>query len=293
MQVAAFITFAISLAVFGSVLWRLTPPKEKPLILACLVATLPMCWVMFHGVRMPLDGWLKSAFGQSEWLRWLRTAYAPLTEEPAKLWPLLVPVVRRAITRESVGRFAFALGLGFGLGEIFTVAGLIAARDPGVATMPWYQLYGFIGERFLVCGIHGGFTALALASWRRGPGFIVGLLLAMTAHYFGNFPITMMQRGWLGPNIEFAKLLIFLWTTACFIAALVLISWLQFGKSSVGRLIHGDTICPGCQKEYSRSVFGMNFGSTLRFERCPHCCKWHWTRQKPKASNPAPASSQP
>src|SRR5436190_1056490 len=122
MLTASFIVCAISLATFGAALWKVTPRTERKLAALCLVGTLPMCWVMFHGVRIPLNSWLTSVLGDGELMRWVRTAYAPLTEEPAKLWPLVLPWVRRAITRESVGRFALALGLGFGLGEIFTVA---------------------------------------------------------------------------------------------------------------------------------------------------------------------------
>ena len=114
MLTAACITFALGLAVFGSILRRLTPREERWLVAGCLAATLPMSWAMFHGVRLPLDGWLKSTLGEGEMLRWLRTAYAPLTEEPAKLWPLALPWVRKAIRRENVARIALALGLGFG-----------------------------------------------------------------------------------------------------------------------------------------------------------------------------------
>ena len=102
----------------------------------------------------------------------------------------------------------------------------------------------------------------------------------MLAHYAANFPIAMMNRGWLGPNVAVAQTLVFVWVTGCFLAAIALLTWLQFGDSNLGRLIHGVAICPRCSHEYGRPLLlGLNFGA-LRYERCPHCRKWHWTRPK-------------
>ncbi|MFN8539856.1 MAG: hypothetical protein U0232_20545 [Thermomicrobiales bacterium] len=81
----------------------------------------------------------------------------PLTEEPAKLWPLLIPAFARRITRENAVRCAVALGLGFGIGEIGFIAQLIYA-DGDFNALPWYNFSGFINERFMVCLIHGGFV---------------------------------------------------------------------------------------------------------------------------------------
>ena len=248
-----------------------------------LAATLPMSWMMFHGVRQPLDDGLKATFGPGAFLAWVRTAYAPLTEEPAKLWPLLLPWARQIITRESVGRAALALGLGFGVGEIFTLAELIANRQPAIAAMPWYTLGGFITERLTTCIIHGGMTGIALAAWRRGPGLGVGLFLAMVVHYVGNFPIAMAQRGWLGPQKTVAMTIVSLWIFFYFLAAIAWLAWLMRAPSNSGSPLFGEATCPGCGQLFPRSPWtGLNFGADGRYERCPHCHEWHWTtRERP------------
>lgn len=235
---------------------------------------------MFHFVRMPLDAWLKHALGEGQLLAWLRTAYAPLTEEPAKLWPLLVPVVARLVTRESLGRFALALGLGFAIGEVFTVAGLVTASRPDVASLPWWQLGGFITERFMTCATHGAMTALALFVWRKTNWFLPGLLLAMLAHYLSNFPITAAQRGWFGANQQIAQLILQLFIWGYFFCAVAWLLLLNIDLRGLGLAIHGRADCPECGAEYTRPLLALNFGPR-HYEPCPQCRKWHWTTRKP------------
>jgi hypothetical protein len=283
MWTACAITIAAALAIATALLFRLCPRGERTRAALCFALILPMSWAMFHLVRQPADAWLTPRFGKSEPFWWLRMAYAPLTEEPAKLWPLLLPMVRRWITRENLARYALALGLGFAIGEMFTVAGLVVKAQPKVAAMPWYLLSGFIVERLMTCAIHPAMTALALYGWRRGAGFALGLLAAMAAHFAGNVPIGMAQRGWLGHNLVATQTLLSLWVLACFVAALAWLSWLIFGKKSLGLLVHGHADCPGCGREYERPfLLAANFGAR-RYERCPHCRKWHWTFRKPPA----------
>ncbi|MCU0771695.1 MAG: hypothetical protein MUE94_08015 [Verrucomicrobia bacterium] len=47
MIVAVLITFAIAAIIGGAVLWRLTPAVDRRWGGCCLVATLPMSWLMF------------------------------------------------------------------------------------------------------------------------------------------------------------------------------------------------------------------------------------------------------
>jgi hypothetical protein len=281
MLTAAILTIALGLAIFVPILRLLTARGERWLAAACLVATLPMSWAMYHGVRLPLDGWLKATLGEGDGLGWIRTAYAPLTEEPAKLWPLLLPWVRRGITRENVGRMALALGVGFALGEVVLVAQLIAVHQPDVAKMPWYLLGGFIWERLATCVVHSGMTALALTLWRRRSQPLLGLLLAMLAHYLVNFPISMSRWGWLGSNKTLAMLLLSGWVGLAFLLALAGLAWLQYGRSRFGALFYGSAVCPGCRQPYERSLWGLNLGPSRRYEKCPHCRKWHWTERAP------------
>lgn len=279
MITTVIITCALSASIFGATLWRITPANERRWVMLCVIAQLPMSWLMFHAVRLPLDAWLAKMLGEGQPLAWLRTAYAPLTEEPAKLWPLLLPVIARLVTRASVGRFALALGLGFALGEILTVAGLISARQPAVAALPWWQLGGFITERFVTCATHGAMTSLALFVWRKHMGLIPGLLLAMSAHYVANFPITAGQRGWFGPNPQVVQTVLSLWVTVCFLCSIAWLTFLTVGFRRLALFLYGYADCPECGKDYARPLTGLNFGRR-RYEPCPHCGKWHWTNRK-------------
>jgi ribosomal protein S27E len=52
-----------------------------------------------------------------------------------------------------------------------------------------------------------------------------------------------------------------------------------------GRMLFGRRRCPECGHEYDAPLIGINFGLT-RYERCPHCRHWHWTKVfSHKASN--------
>ncbi|WP_395749203.1 hypothetical protein [Prosthecobacter sp.] len=277
MSTALVITFVLGLAIFGTPLWLLTPREQRSRVLVCLVLILPMSWLMFHMVRLPADKWLIKTLGEGELLTWIRTAYAPLTEEPAKLWPLLLPWVRKAITRENVACFALALGLGFALGEMVTIADLVTVRQPKIAALPWYELGGFIQERLMTCGIHAGMTAVALVIWRFHSRFALGLLLAMIAHYLANFPISMKNWGWLGGNANVSMAIVSIWVVLCFLAAIAALVLLRFGRSSLSTRLYGRALCPGCGTIYDRSMWAMNLGLSLRYERCPHCRKWHTT----------------
>jgi hypothetical protein len=241
------------------------------------MATLPMCAVAFYLVRLPLDGALTRLLGDGESLFWMRAWYAPLTEEPAKLWPLLIPALRRRIDVQTAGRYGLALGLGFAIGEIFFVAERIVTQRPDLAALPWTQLGGFVGERFMTGAVHAGMTALALYVWRRSGWLSLGLAAAALVHFAVNFPISAAQRGWLGPK-ELWTALVSIWVAVCFLLALLWLGTLQFGRD-VGLAVYGRAVCPGCGTTYDRTLVGLNFGFSRRYEPCPHCRRWRWTER--------------
>ena len=37
--------------------------------------------------------------------------------------------------------------------------------------------------------------------------------------------------------------------------------------------------CPECHADYDAPVLALNLGHT-RYERCPHCRHWHWTKNR-------------
>jgi hypothetical protein len=188
---AALIAALMSVAVYGGTLAWSAPRREAALLAAAAVAALPLAPLTYHLARLPLDMALTAALGAGA-MTWLRPLYAPLTEEPAKLLPLLLPWLANGTTRANAARVGMALGLGFGLGEIALVAGLVKAT-PAIATAPWPSLIGFISERYMVCLVHGAFTATALAMWRDRPHSLArGLVAAMALHLLANLPIALV-----------------------------------------------------------------------------------------------------
>ena len=117
--VAAILTTGLAVAIFGTLIRRLKLPANPRLLWLAALIVLPLEPAAFYFVRVPLDHWLTGVLGSdSVILHWLVTFYAPLTEEPAKLVPLLIPAIRRDISRANVGRYALAIGLGFAIGEM-------------------------------------------------------------------------------------------------------------------------------------------------------------------------------
>lgn len=286
MVTATLITVIVAVLVSGTIFFVTAPKNELPLLALCAALTAPMCWIMLHLVREPLDTALQSFAFADVWLPWLRTAWAPLTEEPSKLWPLLLPWVRHRVTKENFIRIAMALGCGFAFGEVFTVAQLLSERTPEIAAMPWYLLSPMITERLMTFCIHSGMTAIALGAWKGGTGIVIGLPLAMVAHFLTNFPIVMARHGWFGPASEVSQLIVYSWVVSCTLlsAAGLYRAYQRSGERNTGgKLIYGTAICPGCKLEFERTLMAaVNLGTSLRYERCPHCHRWYWTRrQKP------------
>ena len=211
-------------------------------------------------------------------LPWIRLCYAPLTEETAKIWPLLfVPAWARRTTATNAPLVALALGVGFGLGEVLMI-GVLTALSPLVQTTPWYQFGGFVGERFLVCLCHAFFVFMSVGAWKRWlwPGRLAtGLLAAMILHFSLNAPILFARWGWLGPSPTVQAVALQLWVLAFFTAGAVVFARALLGsRGTAGQLIYGEAVCPGCGVTYPRPLFGFNLGPK-RYERCPACKRWH------------------
>ncbi len=191
--VAALIAAVLSIAVYGTALACAAPRREWTLLGTIAAAALPLSWLAYHLVRAPLNVGAMAGFG-AEQVRWLWPFYAPLTEEPAKLLLLAIPWFAHRVTRANAVRAGAALGLGFGIGEIALTADLVRF-NPGAAASPWWQFTGFISERYMVCLVHGAFTATALLVWRsarRGHGLALGLAAAMALHLLANLPIMLI-----------------------------------------------------------------------------------------------------
>lgn len=283
--IAALITALLCLGVYGTVLWVIAPRDERLLLLLFLLLQLPVSVATFYLVRRPLDGLIHGLLGDAGIYRWVTTLYAPLTEEPAKLWPLLLLPLARRVGRDNAVRVGVALGLGFGLGEIALVAKFVLDA-PQFAGLPWYSFGGFINERFMVCLAHGGFTTMAICGWRRWRiGLPGGLLIAMSLHFLANIAIPLVRVSPLGRNEALAGTLLSLWVTLFWMAFIVLLPVLNgpiggnaapAAATEPGALpsLFGEATCPSCGRLYARSAVGLNLG-LRRLERCPHCGKWH------------------
>jgi hypothetical protein len=226
--IVALIAAGIVLAVAAALLFVFAKPGRRWLYLVLFLLQLPMSAAAFHYVRVPLDGWVSAAIADRTTYTLVTLFYAPLTEEPAKLWPLLLPFVWRRLGRENAVGVALALGVGFGAGEIAFLAEQFA-RTPALAALPWDQLLGFVYERVLVCIWHPGFVAVTVAAAARRPALIPAALLgAMALHYLGNFPIYLAARDVFGLGRETWQLAVLGWTLVYAVLMALLLAWLAW-----------------------------------------------------------------
>jgi hypothetical protein len=269
--VTALITAVFSTLVWGGVLLFRAPRPTWRLLVLCFLLQLPMSAAAYYLVRIPLDGAIHGLLGDTTVYRWGRLLYAPITEELAKLWPLLIPWIATRVTRENAAVVAAALGVGFGVGEIGLLAEFVRA-NPTMAGYPWYFFTGFIGERFMVCMIHGLFVAMVLFGWKCWRiGFAGGLVLAMALHFALNFPIGAASAGWFGTDTAMISSILSLWVALFFVAAVVVL--LILDKRLAGLPSPTQPVaCPKCGQTFQRSLIPMNLGIG-RLERCPNCKK--------------------
>jgi len=274
--IAAIVTTAVAFLIFGIYVLLRAPRNERPLLIAATLLNVPLSPLAFYLVRTPLDRVIGKVLGAyPEFFLFVKTFYAPLTEEPAKLWLLLIPWFVHKVKRENAGRVAMALGLGFGVGEIWLLARIVAS-SAAYAAYPWYYFGGFMGERFMVCLMHGAFTAAAL--WRLRRGFVLGLLAAMTLHYVGNFPIYLAAVDAFGIGKAAWQYVLSFWIVVYFLLMLTILALFAYGKFQPGRIFFGLAKCPDCGAIYPRPFWGLNLGHQ-RHEKCPACKKWHRTRE--------------
>jgi hypothetical protein len=302
--VMATVASVVALAALGTLLWQICPrDRRRPLVGVLVLIGLFMSPAAFFGLRYPLLIWpLEPVLKQPGWEvgGWsnvrdaVRLSFAPLTEEPAKLAPWLVLLAAGwplAPTRRMVGPLALAAGLGFAVGEIWLVAGLIAhAHDPKLAGLPWYAFGGFFSERLMTCVTHALFALPTVALSRRGWKWgAIGLALGMSMHWISNAPIVLMHRRGFGWTSDTWGLLIQLWLVAFTVVGLLALIGAAVGRDAMRKLWSARMICPECGAAYRQPIFlGLNFGMS-RYERCGVCRKWHWVTLK----NLAPMKRKP
>lgn len=272
--IAAIISTLLAGLIVGMVVFRKLPRNQFIFIGIAILLQLPMSYISFNFLRMPFDSWFHSLFSSGEQIyRFLTTFYAPIFEEPVKLWPLFIPWFYRNIKKENFVKIALALGLGFGVGEIWFLAQRLAVLDPKTSALPWYQLTGFINERVMVCLMHGAFTSVTLYTLTKSKSWL-GIIGSMALHYLGNFPIYLMAINLfdIGKNIWLS--IVSVWIMIYFIGAMFLLVWFSSGNFKLITFFFGKSKCPECKQIYDPPMFGVNL-FTKRFERCPHCKHWH------------------
>jgi RsiW-degrading membrane proteinase PrsW (M82 family) len=146
----------------------------------------------FYAVRLPLDAAVRAALGLSVAWGVVALFYAPLIEEPAKWLVLALPAVRRALAPANAVPVALAIGLGFGLGEVWFLTQALVA-SPNYPDLPFWRFYGFVLERLEVCLLHGVFIALPVARMAQARSFWPGALAGVALHFVTNFPIYPAQ----------------------------------------------------------------------------------------------------
>ncbi|MBI5514631.1 MAG: hypothetical protein HY909_12725 [Deltaproteobacteria bacterium] len=226
---AAVVATALALVLEGGVLLGASSGKrERRFLVVTAALTLPMCAVALYGVRLPFLDHVWRALAallnpdvppallpRTTAYRVLKIFEAPLAEDLARLWPLFLPWWRRGLAEHHRVRVAAALGLGFGVGELWTVAWLLR-KNPGLVGLPWHALGGFIAERVMVCVMHGAFTAVALRRW--GRGFRWGVLGGMGLHLLGNLPILLASLNVPPLGRDAWRALLGLWVLGYFFA---------------------------------------------------------------------------
>src|SRR5262249_37628716 len=153
----AAITTGLALLVIGAVIVRAAPPADRRMLGLAFLIALPLQPLVFYLVRLPVDAAVRSVMGLTPAWGMVALLYAPLTEEPAKWLPLALPAIRRMLTPSNAVPLALAIGLGFGIGEIWFLARALVA-GPNYPDLPFWRFYGFIIERLEVCFLHGVFV---------------------------------------------------------------------------------------------------------------------------------------
>jgi len=271
----ATLTTGIAAAIFGPLIHKLKMPANVRLVWLAAAFALPLQPLAFYFVRVPLDHWLVTQLGStSVTYQWLTSLYAPLTEEPAKLVPLLIPAIRNDIRPTNFVRYALAIGVGFAIGEMWFIADRLA-HAPVFAEVPFYQFGGYVGERLMVCLFHSAFVSVAL--WQLRRRFVLGFAGAAALHWLCNFPLLLMAWDVGGLGKTFWAVAAQGWLMIYVLGSLALFSYFTFGQIAPGRALFGQRHCPECDQEYDAPLFGINFG-VRRYERCPYCRQWHWTK---------------
>lgn len=269
--IAAVITTVAAMLVVGLLIRSLAHSAPRWLLVLAFLSALPAQPVAFHFIRVPLHEFLLQWIGAGALLTAISLFYAPLIEEPAKWFSLVLPSLRKRLTPENAVAVTLGIGLGFGIGELWFIAERLA-RAPQFAGLPFYYFNGFLAERLMVCFLHGAFIALFFKRYAEGRAVWPAALLGIALHFALNFPILFSQINLFGLGAQVWGLILVLYVAFFTLAMFAFVNRLANGKIEASIL--GSATCPDCGKDYPRSFLALNL-LTRRYERCPHCRKFH------------------
>ncbi len=190
--IAAVGATVISLFSVGSVVLRWVRPEHRKLAMLVMIVMLPIQPLVFYLLRTPLLVSLQTLFGSGDAMIAAGLLAAPLTEEPAKWLALASVGVRAAVRSGSALGLAMAVGLGFGIGEIWFIAEQLS-RIPTLQAAPATQFWGFVVERTAVCILHGLFVVPLFYALAIGRHFVLAALAGLLAHLLTNLPILAVR----------------------------------------------------------------------------------------------------
>lgn len=202
MLIMTFITLVFGFLVWGGFLFLLS--GRKPGYLVLILMGIPLSALVNILVKGPLAVWVGDqsgygiafAIGVPLWLLLFYAFLAPVTEEAIKVTPLLLPPLRRLIDSKIAALWAgFALGIGFGLGEVLYL-GYSYSQVPDYATIPWYAFTGFLIERMLAVFAHGVLTSIFVAGMSHGVKWgLIAYLVSVGLHFILNLGAALLPMG--------------------------------------------------------------------------------------------------
>jgi RsiW-degrading membrane proteinase PrsW (M82 family) len=269
--IAAIITTVLAIVVIGLLIRKLAHTAPRWVLVLAFLSALPAQPVAFYFIRMPLHEQLMQWIGATSLLTAMSLFYAPLIEEPAKWFSLVLPSLRKKLRPENAVAIALAVGLGFGIGELWFIAERIS-RSPQFAVLPFYYFNGFLTERLMVCFLHGAMIALVFKRFAEGKSVWPAALLGVALHFLLNFPIFLSQINLWGLGAQIWGALLVIYVAVFTLAMFGFVNRLSKERAREGFL--GSATCPGCGEVYPRSFFALNL-LTKRYERCPRCRKFH------------------
>lgn len=134
------------------------------------------------------------------WFVLIAVLIAPIVEESIKILPMGVGSLFRHFDPRTAYRSGFALGYGFGLGEMWYLAYQLTVSKPDFATGSFLPLVGFFGERTAVAIGHACLSAIAALGFG-GAGSVRYLLLAISLHYLLNIGAGLHKSGYLSTEL--------------------------------------------------------------------------------------------